>query len=189
MKKKIITIAGVPGSGKSSTADGVAKELHFQRFSSGDFMRQIALDMGVSLNQLGKIAEVDAEIDQKIDEQVKRAGEQENIVVDSRLAFHWIPESFKVFLDLPLEISKDRIFSNLKSNKLRLESEGKANLEEVYRKITARLESERKRYKDLYGIEDHTDKKNFDLVVDTNKNDLKQVIEIVAKEYKKWIEN
>lgn len=188
MKKHIITITGVPGSGKSSTADGVAKYLNYHRFSSGDFMRNIALDMGISLNDLGKIAETDGgKIDARIDDQVREAGKKENIVVDSRLAFHWIPESFKVFLDLPLEISKKRIFQSLQNNKLRIESEGIANIDEVYRKITERLANERKRYKDLYGIANHTDPKNFDLVIDTNKNNLEKVVEIVLSEYKKWL--
>lgn len=188
MKKHIITITGKPGSGKSSTADLVAERLGFERFSSGDFMRNIALEMGISLNELSKRAEVDnGEVDKKIDAAVKNAGEKENTVIDSRLAFHWIPESFKVYLDLPMEISKERILANLKINKLRAESEGKASREEIYKKITERLQSERKRYKELYGIEDHTAHGNFDLVIDTNKNNLKQVVDVVISEYKKWL--
>lgn len=187
MKKEIITIAGAPGSGKSSTADLVAKELNFKRFSSGDFMRKIALEKGLSLNELSIRAEINEEIDKIIDSEVKKVGENNKIVVDSRLAFHFIPNSFKVFLDLPLEISKERIFDNLKINKLRQESEGSLNKEEVYKKIVSRLESERKRYKELYNI-NHTDKRNFDLVIDTNKNNLNQVVEIILREYKKWKE-
>lgn len=190
MKKHIITITGVPGSGKSSTADKLAKVLNYQRFSSGDFMRNIALDMGISLNELSKIAETDGgKVDTKIDDQVKSSGKQDNIVVDSRLAFHWIPESFKIFLDLPLEISKERIFQSLQNNKLRIESEGIADIDEIYRKINDRLESERKRYKELYGILNHTDPKNFDLVIDTNENNLEQVVEIVLKAYKEWLKS
>jgi len=188
MKKKIITINGFPGSGKSSTADGVAKELGYKRFSSGDFMRQIALDRGISLNELSKKAENDTSVDVDIDDAVRKAGEGEELVIDSRLAFHWIPESFKVYLDLPPEIAKERISSNLKINKFRQESEGQMGIEEVYRKIIERFESEKKRYQNLYQV-DHTNKNNFDLVVDTQKNNLKQVIETIVSEYKKWIEN
>jgi len=188
MKKEIITINGVPGAGKSSTADLVAKELGFDRFSSGDFMRKIALKRGVTLNKLGVMAERDKSIDEEIDNEVKKLREREGTVIDSRLAFHWIPESFKVFLDLPLEISKERILKDFEENKLRQASEKQSkDPDEVYEKITKRLESERKRYKELYGILDHTDKKNYDLVIDTNKNNLKQVVDIVVREYKRWI--
>jgi cytidylate kinase len=177
------------GGGKSSTADLVARKLNFRRFSSGDFMRQIALDMGISLNELNIKAQTDNSIDEKIDEEVRKSGKLEKIVIDSRLAFHWIPESFKVYLDLPPEIAQERILNNLKVNTLRKQSEDSSTSEEIYKKIISRLESEKKRYKELYGIANYTDKNNYDLVVDTNKNNLDQVVNIILTEYKKWIEN
>ncbi len=186
-KKEIIAITGTLGSGKSSTADLVAKDLGFKRFSSGDFMRKIALEMGISLNELNIIAQNDPSVDEKIDEEVRKAGKMEKIVIDSRLAFHWIPNSFKVYLDLPPEIAKDRILNNLKENALRKQSEDSSTSEQIYEKIISRLESEKKRYKELYGV-NHTDKNNYDLVIDTNKNNLEQVVAIILKEYKKWKE-
>lgn len=188
MKKEIITITGALGSGKSSTADGVAKELEYTRFSSGDFMRKIAIAMGVTLNELSVMAEKDESIDHSIDNEVKRAGELSKVVIDSRLAFHWIPESFKVYLNLPPEVAKERILSNLKVNMLRQKSEGAdmENVEEVYEKITHRLESEKKRYMNLYGV-DRTDKSNFDLIIDTNENNLEEVISKIVTEYKNWL--
>ena len=153
-------------------------------------MRKIALDMNVSLNELGQMAETDnGEIDKKIDDAVKEAGNQEKTVIDSRLGFHWMPESFKVYLDLPPEVSAKRILHNQTINKLRAESEGIASEQEILQKITHRLASERKRYKELYGIEDHTAHSNFDLVIDTNENNLEQVAERVVREYKKWLAN
>ncbi|MDP9248929.1 MAG: cytidylate kinase family protein [bacterium] len=187
MNKEIITITGTLGSGKSSTADKVAQKLGFQRFSSGDFMRKLAVEMGISLNDLSIKAQTDPDIDIKIDDEVRKAGELEKIVIDSRLAFHWIPESFKVYLDLPPEIAKQRILNNLKENPLRRQSEDSSSPEEIEEKIKSRRESEKKRYKDLYGIEDHTDKKNFDLVIDTNQNNLDQVVALVVSEYKQWL--
>ena len=106
LKKEIIAITGTLGSGKSSTANLVAEKLGFQRFSSGDFMRKVALNRKISLNEFGRIAEIDESIDKSIDEEVRKVGEMEKIVIDSRLAFHWIPASFKVYLDLPPEIAK-----------------------------------------------------------------------------------
>lgn len=188
-KKEIITITGTLGSGKSSTADRVARELGYQRFSSGDFMRKIALEMGLSLNELSLKAQTDDSIDKKIDEEVRKAGEKEKIVIDSRLAFHWIPMSFKVYLDLPPDIAKERILQNLSENPLRKQSEDSSTAEEIHQKIISRRESEKKRYKDLYGIEDHTAQSNFDLVIDTNKNNLEEVVHIIVREFKKWKEN
>lgn len=189
MKKEIITISGLPGSGKSSTADNVAKALAYQRFSSGDFMRKMAVEKGITLNELSKIAENDnGLIDNKIDDEVSKLNEREKIVVDSRLAFHFLKNSFKVFLDLAPEISKNRVLESLNNNPLRLQSEGLSNAEEVYEKIIERLNSEKKRYKELYNL-DYTDKNNFDLIIDTNKNNLEEVVKIIITEYKKWLQN
>jgi len=189
MKKEIITINGLPGSGKSSTANKVAEKLDYKRFSTGDFMRKIALSMNISLMELSKIAEQDnGEIDKKIDDENRKLKEDNKFVIDSRLAFHFIPESFKVFLDLPLEISKDRIMSNLKTNALRQESEKAKNVDEVYQNITERLESEKKRYLQFYNV-DYTNKNNFDLVIDTNKNNLEEVVDIIINEYQNWLKS
>jgi cytidylate kinase len=186
MKKEIITIAGAAGSGKSSTANLVAKKLGYTRFSSGDFMRKIALELNVTLNELSTKAETDKSIDHKIDEEVRQIGAGTKLVIDSRLAFHWIPESFKVYLDLSPEEATERILKDLKVNELRQNSENSKNKEEILEKITSRLESEKKRYLELYNI-DYTDKKNYDLVIDTKINNLEQVAEIITEEYKKWL--
>jgi CMP/dCMP kinase len=186
MKKEIITINGTLGSGKSSTADRVAKELGYKRFSSGDFFRKIGLELGISLNEVSTKAEVDKEIDRRTDQELQKLNSGNKIVIDSRLAFHWIPDSFKVYLDLPPEIAKERILHDLKTNPLREKSEKSETAEEVYQKMTDRLESEKKRYQYLYGV-DHTDKRNFDLVIDTNQNNLDEVVKIIVTEYKKWL--
>jgi len=187
-KKAIITICGSLGGGKSSTADLVAKKLDFKRFSSGDFTRKIALERGITLNELNILAETDKAIDESIDNEVKKARNLNQIVIDSRTAYHWIPESFKVYLDLPPEIAKERILADLKNNPLRNQSESSNDSDEIYKKIKERFESEQKRYWELYKI-NNKDKNNFNLVVDTNKNNLEQVVDIIVSEYKKWIEN
>lgn len=186
MKKEIITICGGLGSGKSSTAKLIAKKLEFKHFSSGDFMRKMALERGISLNELATKAEDDTSIDLEIDSELRKVGEMEKVVIDSRLAFHWMPESFKIYLDLSPEIAKDRILNDLKVNSLRQQSEKSSTVEEIYKKITTRLESEKKRYLEMYNL-NYTNKNNFDLVIDTNKNNLEQVVEIIVSEYKKWI--
>lgn len=185
MKKEIISITGTLGSGKSSTADLLAKNLGFKRFSAGDFFRKIGVDLGISINEINKRAETDPTIDKMTDDEVRKVGKMSGVVIDSRTAFHFIPESFRVYLELPPDIAKERILNNLKENVLRKQSEGASTSEEIYQKIVSRLESEEKRYKELYGI-DRSDKNNFDLIVDTNKNNLEEVVGIILKGYKKW---
>ena len=151
-------------------------------------MRAIAKENNITLEELGKIAEKEDWVDKKIDDYVKQVGSQEKAIIDSRLAFHFIPESFKVYLDLDPKIAAQRILNDMKNNPARhLENEGQVeSIEKMVEKSAKRLASERKRYFDLYGIKDHKNKENFDLIVDTDKNNLEQVVDIVVKEYKKW---
>jgi CMP/dCMP kinase len=186
MKKEIITICGGLGSGKSSTAKNVAQELGFKHFSSGDFFRQVGLELGLSVTETNIRAETDAKIDEMTDQKLRDLNSENKIVIDSRTAFHWIPESFKVYLDLSPEIAKDRILSSIGKDKLRGESEQAKTSEEVFQKMTERFGSEQKRYWDLYKI-DNTDKSQFDLVIDTNKNNLQEVVAMIVSEYKNWI--
>ncbi|HBB49713.1 TPA: hypothetical protein DEQ22_01150 [Candidatus Nomurabacteria bacterium] len=186
MKKQIITICGGLGSGKSSTAKKVAQILGFQHFSSGDFFRQTGLELGLSVNEINKRAETDPDIDYRTDEKLRNMRNAEKVVIDSRTAYHWIPESFKVYLDLPSEIAKTRILNSIKEDKLRQRSEQVSSEEDIYQKMSERFKSEQMRYRDLYKI-NNADKSQYDLVVDTNKNNLEQVVDIIVFEYKKWI--
>jgi cytidylate kinase len=188
MKKHIITIAGRLGSGKSSTAKLVAQKLGFEHFSSGDFFRQVGLELGLSVNETNKRAETDPTIDAMTDQKLRDMGTASNVVIDSRTAFHWIPESFKVYLDLPPEIAKYRILNSLKEDKLRQASDTKASdAEEVYKNMIERFDSEQKRYWDLYKI-DNTNKDQYDLVVDTNENNLEEVVTLILEKYKEWLD-
>lgn len=184
MKKTIITIGGLPGSGKSSTADAVANALDYQRFSSGDFWRQVAHQQNLSVEELNKKAESDPSIDKLVDETVRDVGKRSNIVVDSRLAFHWIPEAFKVYLKLDGEVAAARIYSHLKDVG-RVGQTGQS-VTDVYEKTMARIESECKRYEELYGV-NYLDEKEYDLVVDTGQHTLSEVATIIIEAYQKWL--
>ena len=187
-KKEIITIAGKPGSGKSTTANAVAKMLNYQRFSSGDFMRDIAKKRDVTLERLGHIAETDRTIDEEVDERLRQIGiAEDKLVIDSRLAFHWIPSSFKVYLELDLAIAADRIFTE--DNEARKASgEIAATKDEMYASLAQRLASEQKRYYSLYQIDPYNTI-HFDLVVDTSHDRPEHVAILIISAYKKWLEN
>lgn len=187
-KKHIITIAGKLGSGKSSTSKMVASLLNYEHASTGGFMRQMADKRGIKLDELSKIAETDDNVDITIDNYTRELGEKNDMVIDSRLGFHFIPESFKVFLELDPEIASKRIFEDKKSNPNRHTEASNFDTEEnIKEKIISRLNSERKRYKDLYNINDHTDHNNFDLVINTKDIPLEEVSKKVVGEYNNWL--
>lgn len=184
-KSSVITITGLPGSGKSTTAKRVAEILAYKHFSSGDLFRKIAAERGLSVSALNLTAEEQREIDYEVDELLKRMGESESdIVIDSRLAFHWMPHSFKVFLKLQPTTAAKRIFSQIQKEG-RVSQTGNS-LEEVEHDIATRIQSELKRYKNLYDL-DYTNESQFDLVVDTEKYPLLDVADIIVKKYQEWL--
>lgn len=184
-RKTIITIAGAIGSGKSSTAKAVAARLGYKHFSSGDLFRSIAAEQGLSIEALNLSAEEREDIDHRVDKLLEKMGQtEEHLVIDSRLAFHWMSDSFKVYLALDPDIAAKRIFNHLLTEGR--VSQTADSVEEVRRNINIRVESERKRYANLYVI-DVTDTSPFDLVIDTRVNALDEVVDLVIENYKLWL--
>ncbi len=182
MQKRIITICGLPGSGKSSTAMGVATELGYKHFSSGDLFRAMAKEHGISVEEINQKAELEQEIDHAVDERLRQMGGDDQLVIDSRMAFHWMPESFKVFLKIDPHLAAERTFKHMQENGR--VSQQASSVEEVYKNTIERTASEIKRYAALYNV-DYTNESNFDLVVDTAQHPLAEVVRIIIEEYKK----
>jgi len=184
MKRQIITIAGSPGSGKSSTAKAIASALGFRHFSSGDLFRQLAVERGESIEAMNISAEVQRDIDLKVDnllQEIYRTGDK--LIIDSRMAWHWMPMSFKVFLVLDPDTAAVRIFDHLQEEGRM--SEDARSVQEVRKSIDRRFASEQKRYAALYGV-NPVDPLNFDIVINTKHNDLKTVTAIVSSAYQAW---
>lgn len=188
VKKHIITIAGRPGSGKSATSKLVAEKLGYEHFSSGQLFRSLGEERGLDVLSMNQSAESNEEVDHLVDERLQQIGrEDDHKVIDSRTAWHWIPESFKVFLDLDLEVAAKRIITN--SDAERMESEKIPTDFSVYaEQLKDRLDSESKRYTKLYQINPYV-MDNYDLVVDTEANNLEEVAKIVLDAYETWLKN
>lgn len=185
-KKRIITIAGRPGSGKSTASKGVAAELGFQHFSSGDLFRAIGKERGIDVTQTNLAAEKDKDIDRLVDQRLRDIGATEDqIVIDSRMAWHWMPNSFKIYLDLDLETAARRILQNIEP--ARIESEHIPDDPAAYAAaLQNRLDLEVRRYKALYDVNPY-DHANYDLVVDTAANGPEEVLAEILTKYKAWL--
>lgn len=173
----IVTISGRPGSGKSVVATRVAETLGFRHVSAGDFMREMAEERGMSILELSQSAERYDAIDREIDERTVRiAEESDDFVMDARLGWHFIPKSFKVFLDVRPQVAAQRIYEARRGT----EREN-VDLETTRKAIESRTTSERNRYLEYYGL-DYTDPEQYDLVIDTSQKSIAEVVaEIVER--------
>jgi CMP/dCMP kinase len=186
-RRHIITLSGKPGSGKSSTADRVAEMLGYSRYSTGDIVRTMIRKKKMTLAEFNIVAEKDPSFDYELDEELRNMRTQEDVVIDSRLGFYWIPESFKVYLDLDPEVSIARIYKDSNLNALRSSSgEGTMDMDAVIDQVNERLQNERRRFKKLYNVNPYASA-NFDLIIDTSRHSPQTVALTVFDMYSKWL--
>lgn len=162
-----ISITGNLGSGKSSVAK-ILKERGYEIFSTGNIFRQLAMDKGVSVEEFNRqVNEAakrgDRSVDKMIDDTTTKISEErDNIVIDSRLAWHFAPKSFKVFLITDINESSRRVFHD----SVRANSESYKSQEECKKALINRQKLETVRYKEIYDI-DYYDMSNYNLIIES----------------------
>lgn len=180
----IISISGLPGSGKSTVAKIMAEKLGFERIYMGGILRNIAEQRGLTILELLKEAETNSSIDEDADKIVSDLGRnKDNFIIESRTAFYFIPESFKVFIEVDAEEGARRIFGDLKKEERKNEGQTKS-FDILKGQLKERVETDSLRYEKYYGI-DFLDKDNYDLIVDSTDLPAEKVAEKILKEFEK----
>jgi predicted cytidylate kinase len=153
----LITISGLPGSGKTTVARLVAEALDLEHVYAGDIFRRQAEAAGLTLEEYARRAETDHSIDRRLDDAMRARAERGNAVLEGRLAAFMADEAgvtaLRVFLDAPEPVRAMRIAD-------REGGEAAARL----RQIQAREASDARRYREIYGVDYH-DPRRYDLVL------------------------
>jgi CMP/dCMP kinase len=177
--KSRITITGDPGSGKSTFARAVSELLGYRLITMGNIFRKLAADRGVTVTQLNQMAEVQKELDAQLDDYLIGLNDtDEPLVLDSRVAWHFVKDTFKVRLTVDPDVAVKRIFSD-NTGELR---EKFSSLEEAMEEVEKRKQSEIKRYQALYGINIGKDD-NFDLVINTSHKSREETLQVFKDAY------
>jgi len=160
----IITISGKAGSGKSTVAKLLSEKLKLRHYSIGDLMRMMAIEKGITLLELNRIAEKNKSIDFELDNKLKELGKaKDNFIVDGRLTAYFIPHAeIRIFLDADDKVRAQRILKDKRQH------EKSSSLKEALGSIKKREESEKKRYKKYYEL-DYFDRKLYNCIIDTTK--------------------
>jgi cytidylate kinase len=167
----IITIGGAPGSGKSTVGRMLATRLGVPFFSMGDIRRSYAREHGMTLTQLNELAISDPTSDYLVDEHQKELPKEvKTFVLDSRLGFKFLPQSFKVYVTVDRRAAAERIFTQ------RRDIEEWSSVEDGMRSLAARETGDRERYLKLYGA-DPADFSQYDLVLDSSKTNPLELME------------
>lgn len=165
-----ITISGPPGSGKTTACNRLAEELGLEAVVFGKLFRQLAAEKGISLVELGEIAEKDPSIDADIDARiVETARSKEDIILESRLSAYMLTRNnipaLKVYLNASPEVRMARIGGR-----------EDIDLEKAVAETLKRQESEARRYKMYYDI-NINDLSVYDLIIDTDNLTPDEVLE------------
>ena len=179
MKNIKISLAGDLGSGKSTVGKLLSEQLGAEVYSTGTIQRQIAKEMGMTTLELNQYSETHPEIDDRIDDGLRALNERDiSVIIDSRMAWHFVPSSFSVYMSADPAVAAERIMQAGR------ESESFQSIGEAIRSIAARRKSEQARYQQLYGV-DIKDLRNYDYVIDTSRLSPEEVAARIVGAYQK----
>lgn len=174
-----ITISGEAGSGKTSVAKKLAEKLNYKFYSMGNIRGEIAINLGITIDELNKIGEKENWTDKKTDEYQKNIlAKKDNLIVEGRLSWLFIPNSFKIFLDAPVKIGACRILKNPRKDEKKT-----ANLKAMEKYIQKRKQSDIKRYKKYYKINPY-EHKHYDLIINSENKTIDEIVKIILKQLK-----
>ena len=161
-----ITLTGNLGSGKSTICKLLEQQYGYEIFSTGKVIRQIADDLDISVLEMNELMSKDHKYDHMIDDktaQISRENPDKNILFDSRLAWHFVEKSFKVFLSVDLAEAARRVYADAS----RGEVESYKSEADAAEQLAARAANEDARYEELYGIH-YFDFENYNLILDSS---------------------
>lgn len=159
-----ITLTGNLGSGKSTICKILEAEYQYEIYSTGKVQRKLAEELGISVLGMNQLMCQDHKYDNMIDDataKISKENQEKAIVFDSRLAWHFVEKSFKVFLSVSLGVAAERVYNDNRGN-----VEKYTSVEDAKLQLKLRAETENTRYKALYNVS-YFDFSNYNLVLDS----------------------
>jgi cytidylate kinase len=166
----VITVSGTPGSGKSSVASYLSSQLGLRHVSAGDLFRRLAAERNMSVVDLNLVAQSDTSVDREVDGMSVDEAKKGNVIIEGHIT-GWIVKQadLRIYLDAPLPVRADRIAKR-----------EAIDFHNALEQTSRREESERLRYKSLYGI-DTGCLNGFDIVLNTSKWEMAPMLRIVTQ--------
>lgn len=176
----IIALSGLAGSGKSTIKSLLAKRLGYTTYSVGDMRGKMALERGITIDELNRLGMNEAFTDNDVDEyQAKLGREEDNFVIDGWLSWLFIPHAVKIFLDVDPDVGARRIFDGkLRNPESRKDEPRYATVDEEKAAIAVRTQSNVERYTKWYNA-NFLDRSHYDLVIDTTHKTPEEIVNTI----------
>lgn len=183
-KRKIISIAGDLAAGKGTVSKILIEDLKYGIYRNGDYVRKLAKERNLSITSFNEYLADHPEIDQQIEKSAAEyAKDHDEFIIDARLGWYAVPESFKVYLKVDIDVAAKRALED----NARKSTENFLTVEEQKQDMIRRYKLENERYWRLYHVHKE-DMANYDLVIDTTHKTPEEVANIIKEEYEKWLE-
>lgn len=164
-----ITVSGLPGSGTSTLCRGLAERTGLEHVNVGRIFRDLAAELGISLNELGSRAEADGGIDRRLDHRLaERARKAPGCLLEGRIT-GWMMHRHD------LDALKLWVQADLPTRVRRVAGRDGLSREEAETSILARERSERRRYAEHHRI-DLSDLSVYDLVLHSDRTDPESLV-------------
>lgn len=176
-----ISITGDLGSGKSTIAKIICQILNLKYLSTGSIQRELATQMGMNTLEFNKYSNDNKEIDTYIDQKLKDIEEAtDTYVLDSRLGWHFVPTSFKIYVMALDEVAATRVLKDAS----RVGEPDAKDLQGKIKELKERREIETARFENIYGIRPSLFK-DFDIIIDTSTATIEAISQLVIDLYNK----
>ena len=177
-----ISLAGDLGSGKSTVGAILKDRFNAEIISIGKIQRAMASELNMDTCEFNKYQETHPEFDKILDGKLADYEDQVgNFIFDSRMAWHFVPSAFSVYLACDGKEAAKRV---IQANR---QDETYASVDEAYSRLLLRRQREQKRYHDFYNV-DITDMANYQLVVDTTGKTPDEVAEEIVVGWQNYLQ-
>ena len=174
-----ITITGKLGSGKSTVAKKLVELYGFEIFSTGAILRAAAAERGMDVLELNKELSAKLDSDRSMDDlidnttiRVASERKDDKLIFDSRMAWHFVPDSFKVFVTVDPRVAAERVMKDPRPG------EPAEDIDELCAELVERSKVEQSRFQTLYGV-DYYDYNNYNLVVDSSHRTPDEIVALI----------
>jgi cytidylate kinase len=179
-KKIVVCISGMAGTGKSTLAKKLAQKYKLKYYSGGDALKELAKDEGYNSSSRGwwespeglsflEKREKNLKFDKAVDDKLLEYAQQGNVLLDSWTMPWLLKTGFKIWLIASVEKRAERIAKR-----------DKISVKEALQVLKEKEARTKAIYKKLYGFTLGEDFDPFNLVLDTDNLDAREVFQVLC---------